>query len=49
MLLEESREIVIVLDAGGIVVAASRRARESLGVRGRRALPPELLDDRARR
>jgi hypothetical protein len=29
-LVEESREIVIVLDAEGFVVAASRRAREAL-------------------
>ena len=33
MLLEESREAVVVLDANGVVVAASRRARQSLGIR----------------
>ena len=33
VLLEESREAVVVLDGNGIVVTASRRARQSLGVR----------------
>ena len=33
VLLEESREAVVVLDEAGIVVAASRRARQALGVR----------------
>jgi signal transduction histidine kinase len=45
MLLEESREAVVVLDAGGIVVAASRRARQSLGVREGEQLSPDLLDN----
>jgi len=45
VLLEESREAVVVLDADGIVVAASRRARQSLdGVREGEALPPDLLE-----
>ncbi len=44
VLVEESRELVLVLDAGGHVVATSRRARESLeGVREGEPLPPELL------
>ncbi len=44
MLVEESREAVVVLDADGIVVAASRRARQSLeGVSEGAALPAELL------
>ena len=44
MLLEESREAVVVLDAEGRVIAASRRARQSLeGVREGEQLPPELL------
>ena len=44
MLLEESREAVVVLDDEGRVVAASRRARQSLeGVREGEQLPPELL------
>ena len=33
VLLEESREAVVVLDENGVVVTASRRARQSLGVR----------------
>ena len=45
VLLEESREAVVVLDAGGIVVTASRRARQSLGVREGEELSPELLAD----
>ena len=45
MLLEESRETVVVVDAEGIVLAASRRARQSLdGVREGERLPDELLD-----
>ena len=45
MLLEESREAVVVLDAQGIVLASSQRARQSLdGVREGEALPAELLD-----
>ena len=43
MLLEESREAVVVLDANGVVVAASRRARQSLGVREGEELNAELL------
>ena len=44
VLLEESREAVVVLDDEGRVVAASRRARQSLeGVREGAELPPELL------
>ena len=45
VLLEESREAVVVLDANGIVVTASRRARQSLGVREGEQLSPELLED----
>jgi two-component system, OmpR family, phosphate regulon sensor histidine kinase PhoR len=45
VLLEESREAVVVLDAGGIVVTASRRARQSLGVREGEELRPELLEN----
>ena len=49
VLLEESREAVVVLDEDGVVVAASRRARQSLGrPRGRRSSSPELLAERAR-
>ena len=33
VLLEESREAVVVLDEDGVVVTASRRARQSLGIR----------------
>ena len=44
VLLEESREAVVVLDANGIVVTASRRARQSLGVREGEQLSPELLE-----
>ena len=45
VLLEESREAVVVLDDDGIVVAASRRARQSLdGVREGEPLPLELLN-----
>ncbi|MHB1241808.1 MAG: sensor histidine kinase [Gaiellaceae bacterium] len=44
LLLEESREAVVVLDAAGIVVAASRRARQSLGIREGDELSPELRD-----
>ncbi|MBA3787923.1 MAG: hypothetical protein H0X21_04420 [Actinobacteria bacterium] len=45
VLLEESREAVVVVDAQGIVVASSRRARQSVdGVREGARLPAELLD-----
>ena len=44
VLLEESREAVVVLDAEGIVLACSRRARQSVdGVREGEPLPEELL------
>ena len=44
MLLEESREAVVVLDAAGIVLASSQRARQTLeGVREGEPLPQELL------
>jgi two-component system phosphate regulon sensor histidine kinase PhoR len=44
VLLEESREAVVVLDAQGIVLACSRRARQSVdGVREGEPLPEELL------
>jgi two-component system phosphate regulon sensor histidine kinase PhoR len=43
VLIEESREMVVVLDAEDRVLAASRRAREALdGVVEGRALPPRL-------
>ncbi len=49
-LVEESREIVIVLDDQGRVVAASRRARESLeGLEEGAPLPEELLRPDSRR
>lgn len=44
VLLEESREAVVVLDPDGVVVTASRRARQSLGVREGEQLGPELLE-----
>ena len=44
VLLEESREAVVVLDEAGVVVTASRRARQSLGVREGEPLHAELLD-----
>jgi two-component system, OmpR family, phosphate regulon sensor histidine kinase PhoR len=45
VLLEESREAVVVVDADGIVLASSRRARQSLdGVREGAYLPAELLE-----
>ena len=48
VLLEESREAVVVLDAAGRVVTASRRARQTLGLREGDELAPELLaSDRA--
>ena len=43
VLLEESREAVVVLNESGVVVTASRRARQSLGVREGDELSPELL------
>jgi signal transduction histidine kinase len=43
VLVEESREAVVVLDEAGIVVAASRRARQGLGVREGEEMSPELL------
>jgi two-component system, OmpR family, phosphate regulon sensor histidine kinase PhoR len=44
VLIEESREAVVVLDEQGIVVAASRRARQSLeGVREGAPMPDRLL------
>ncbi len=44
MLIEESREAVVVLDEEGRVLAASRRARQSLdGVLEGELLPAELL------
>jgi two-component system phosphate regulon sensor histidine kinase PhoR len=44
VLLEESREAVVVLDADGVVLAASQRARQTLdGVREGEPLPPALL------
>jgi two-component system phosphate regulon sensor histidine kinase PhoR len=43
-LVEESREVVVVLDAAGRVLAASRRARESLeGLEEGRPLPEGIL------
>ena len=44
VLLEESREAVVVLDDGDVVVAASRRARQALGVREGDELSPDLLE-----
>jgi two-component system phosphate regulon sensor histidine kinase PhoR len=43
VLLEESREAVVVLDDGGVVLAASRRARQGLGVREGARLDESLL------
>jgi len=43
VLLEESREAVVVLDEDGVVLAASRRARQSLGVCEGDELSPDLL------
>ena len=48
VLLEESREAVVVLDAAGRVLVASRRARQALGVREGDELSTDLLQsDRA--
>jgi signal transduction histidine kinase len=44
ILLEESREAVVVLDASDRVVAASRRARQALGVREGDELAVDLLE-----
>jgi len=43
VLLEESREAVVVLDDAGNVLTASRRARQALGVREGDLLDPALL------
>jgi signal transduction histidine kinase len=43
VLLEESREAVVVLDEDGVVLSASRRARQSLGVREGEQLSADLL------
>src|SRR3954464_971609 len=43
MLREESREIVVVLDAEGRVVTASRRARELFDALSEGELPPEAV------
>jgi signal transduction histidine kinase len=43
VLLEESREAVVVIDEEGRVLAASKRARQTLGVREGDELSPELL------
>ncbi len=49
-LVEESPEIVLVLDEADMVIAASRRARELLGeVREGEPVPPELLGEDAER
>ena len=49
-LVEESPEIVLVLDERDVVVAASRRARESLGgIEEGQPLAPELLHEDAER
>jgi two-component system phosphate regulon sensor histidine kinase PhoR len=48
VLLEESREAVVVLDAAGRVLVASRRARQALGIREGAELSSDLLQsDRA--
>jgi two-component system, OmpR family, phosphate regulon sensor histidine kinase PhoR len=44
VLLEESREAVVVLDRDNVVLVASRRARQSLGVREGDELGSDLLD-----
>ena len=44
VLLEESREAVVVLDESNRVITASRRARQALGVREGDELRPDLLD-----
>ena len=47
-LIEESREIVLVIDEQRRVLAASRRARESLGISEGSELPAELLSEEER-
>jgi two-component system phosphate regulon sensor histidine kinase PhoR len=48
-LVEESREMMLVLDADDRVIAASRRAREGLdGIAEGRAVPAELLEGEGR-
>jgi two-component system, OmpR family, phosphate regulon sensor histidine kinase PhoR len=44
VLLEESREAVVVLDQDNVVLVASRRARQSLGLHEGDELGPELLN-----
>jgi two-component system phosphate regulon sensor histidine kinase PhoR len=44
ILLEESREAVVILDDAGRVVNASRRARQALGVREGDELSPDVLE-----
>jgi two-component system phosphate regulon sensor histidine kinase PhoR len=44
VLREESREAVVVLDQDNVVLVASRRARQSLGVREGDELGPDLLN-----
>ena len=44
VLLEESREAVVVLDDTGVVITASRRARQALGVREGDELSADLLE-----
>jgi two-component system phosphate regulon sensor histidine kinase PhoR len=44
VLLEESREAVVVLDQDNVVLVASRRARQSLGVREGDGVGPDLLN-----
>lgn len=45
LMVEESREMLVVLDAGNRVIAASRRAREGLdGIAEGRPVPSELLE-----
>ena len=44
VLMEESREAVVVLDQDNVVLVASRRARQSLGLHEGDELGPELLN-----
>jgi two-component system, OmpR family, phosphate regulon sensor histidine kinase PhoR len=48
-IVEESPEIVLVLDAEDVIVAASRRARDLLHVVDGQRVPPELLREDAER